>query len=85
MSGQALDLRRSAQIARRRKVLVGMVLIRGLLVGSAYAYFTRPEQTADLLAVAGAHSACWAGSPKQRPPAPRSLAFGYESPLRVVA
>ena len=40
MSGQALDLRRSAQIVRRRKTLVGSVAALGLLAGAAYTALT---------------------------------------------
>lgn len=36
MSEQALDLRRSVQIVRRHKVLIGTVTALGLLVGAAY-------------------------------------------------
>jgi capsular polysaccharide biosynthesis protein len=36
MSGQALDLRRSAQIVWRHKALVGVVTTLGLLAGAAY-------------------------------------------------
>jgi capsular polysaccharide biosynthesis protein len=42
MSQQALDLRRSTQLLRRRKVLVGIVMILGLLAGGAYAELTPP-------------------------------------------
>ena len=37
MSQQALDLRRSTQIVRRHKILVGIVVILGILAGGAYA------------------------------------------------
>ena len=37
MSQQALDLRRSVQIVRRHKVLVGIVVALGILAGGAYA------------------------------------------------
>ena len=40
MSGQALDLRRSAQIVRRRKALVGVVTALGLVAGAAYTALT---------------------------------------------
>jgi capsular polysaccharide biosynthesis protein len=40
MSGQALDLRRSAQIVRQRKTLVGAVTAMGLLAGAAYTAVT---------------------------------------------
>ena len=40
MSGQALDLRRSAQIVRRHKTLVGAVTALGLLAGAAYTALT---------------------------------------------
>jgi len=37
VSQKALDLRRSMQIARRRKVLIGIIVALGILGGSAYA------------------------------------------------
>ena len=40
MSGQALDLRRSAQIVRRRKALVGVVTALGLVAGAIYTALT---------------------------------------------
>jgi capsular polysaccharide biosynthesis protein len=45
MSEQALDLRRSAQILRRQKILVGIVLILGALAGGAYAIANPPLLT----------------------------------------
>ena len=42
MSQQALDLRRSMQIVRRHKVLVGMVVALGMLGGAAYAVLKPP-------------------------------------------
>ena len=41
MSQQALDLRRSMQIVRRYKVLVGIVVALGILGGGAYAVPSR--------------------------------------------
>lgn len=43
MSQQALDLRRSTQILRRRKVLVFILVTLGILGGGAYAVLTPPE------------------------------------------
>ena len=37
MSQQTLDLRRTVQIVRRRKILVGIVMALGILAGGAYA------------------------------------------------
>lgn len=51
MSQQALDLRRSIQIVRRRKVLVGLVAALGILVGGAYATLNRPLLTSTALVV----------------------------------
>jgi hypothetical protein len=48
----------------------------GVRAGSVPLDALDAEQTADLLAAAGAHSACWPGSPKPRPPAPRSPRTG---------
>ena len=49
MSQQALDLRRSVQIVRRRKLLVGIVMALGLLVGGAYAVLYSPMVTSTAL------------------------------------
>jgi capsular polysaccharide biosynthesis protein len=51
MSDQALDLRRSAQIVRRHKILVGTVATLGLLAGGAYAAVKPPVLTATALVV----------------------------------
>ena len=45
MSQQALDLRRSVQIVRRHKILVGIMVALGLLVGAAYAALHPPMLT----------------------------------------
>jgi len=45
MSQKALDLRRSTQIVRRHKVLVGIVLALGILGGAAYAVLKPPMLT----------------------------------------
>jgi capsular polysaccharide biosynthesis protein len=42
MSQKALDLRRSTQIVRRHKVLVGIVVVLGVLGGAAYAVLKPP-------------------------------------------
>jgi capsular polysaccharide biosynthesis protein len=51
MSEQALDLRRSAQILRRHKILLGLVLILGGLAGSAYAVANPPLLTSTALVI----------------------------------
>jgi capsular polysaccharide biosynthesis protein len=51
MSEQALDLRRSAQIVRRHKVLVGAVTALGILAGSAYGALKPPMLTSTALVV----------------------------------
>ena len=51
MSQQALDLRRSAQIVRRHKILVGIVVALGLLIGGAYAMLNPPMLTSTALIV----------------------------------
>ena len=51
MSQQGLDLRRSVQIVRRHKVLVGIVVALGLLIGGAYAKFNPPMLTSTTLIV----------------------------------
>lgn len=51
MSGQALDLRRSAQIVRRHRILVGAVTALGLLAGAGYAVYKPPMLTSDTLVV----------------------------------
>ena len=49
MSQQALDLRRSAQIVRRHKILVGIVVTLGILAGGAYAVLNPPMLTSTAL------------------------------------
>ena len=51
MSGQALDLRRSAHIVRRYKVLVGVFAVLGLVVGAGYAMLNPPMLTSNALVV----------------------------------
>lgn len=51
MSQQVLDLRRSTQIVRRHKILVGAVALLGILAGAAYAMFYPPLQTSTALVV----------------------------------
>jgi capsular polysaccharide biosynthesis protein len=51
MSEQALDLRTSAQIVRRRKFLVGTVVVLGILIGSAYTVLNPPKLTSTALVV----------------------------------
>ncbi len=54
MSQQALDLRRSIQIVRRHKLLVGIVLVLGLLAGGAYAVLNPPMVTSTALVLLSA-------------------------------
>ena len=49
MSQKALDLRRSMQIVRRHKVLVGIVVALGILGGAAYAVLNPPMLTSTAL------------------------------------
>jgi capsular polysaccharide biosynthesis protein len=51
MSQQELDLRRSMQILRRRKLLVGLVVLLGLLAGGAYGKLYPPVMTSTALVV----------------------------------
>jgi len=51
MSQQALDLKRSVQILRRRKILVGTVVALGLLIGAAYPVLRPPMFTSTALVV----------------------------------
>lgn len=51
MSDQALDLRRSAQIVRRHKVLVTAAAAVGILGGGAYAALKPPTLTSTVLVV----------------------------------
>lgn len=51
MSGQELDLRRSARILRRHWLLVGAVALLGLLAGAAYYVHKPPMLTANTLVV----------------------------------
>jgi capsular polysaccharide biosynthesis protein len=56
MSEQAKDLRNSAQVMRRHKILIGTVAVLGLLVGGAYSVLVPPTLTSTAL-VALAESA----------------------------
>ena len=49
MTQKAVDLRRSAQIARHHKVLVGMVVALGAVVGGGYAVLNPPMLTSTAL------------------------------------
>ena len=51
MSEQALNLRRSAQIVRRHRILVGVVTALGLLLGAAYSVLTPLKLTSTALVV----------------------------------
>ena len=49
MSQQALDLRRSIQIVRRHRLLVGIMVVLGLLAGGAHAVLNPPLVTSTAL------------------------------------
>lgn len=49
MSERPLDLKRSVQIARRRKVLIGLLVIVGLLGGGAYSVISPAKLTSTAL------------------------------------
>jgi len=49
MTQKALDLRRSAQVARHHKVLVGMLVALGAVVGGGYAVLSPPILTSTAL------------------------------------
>lgn len=49
MTQKAVDLRRSVQIVRRHKVLVGIVVALGIAVGGAYAVLNPPMLTSTAL------------------------------------
>jgi capsular polysaccharide biosynthesis protein len=51
MSEQALDLRRSAQIVRRHKILVGVIAALGIVAGAGYAVHKPPMLTSGTLVV----------------------------------
>ena len=51
MNEQALDARRSAQILRRHKILVGIVVILGALCGGVYAIGNPPLLTSTALVI----------------------------------
>ena len=51
MSGQALDLHRSAQIMRRHKILIGVAAAVGLLAGAAYGFLNPPMFSSSALIV----------------------------------
>lgn len=63
MSEQALDLRRSAQIVLRRKRLMGLLVVLGILVGGvAYFVFAPPMFTSTALVALPQDSAAQAGA-----------------------
>jgi len=51
VSGQALDLKRSTQIIRRHRILVGALAILGLLAGAGYTQYKPPLFTSYSLVV----------------------------------
>lgn len=51
MSQQALDLRRSIQIVRRHRLLVGVFVVLGILLGCAYSVLNPPMLTSSALVV----------------------------------
>ena len=51
MSQQALDLRRSIQIVRRHRLLVGVVTVLGIVIGCAYSVLKPPMLTSTALVV----------------------------------
>ena len=51
MSQQVLDLRRSVQIVRRHKILVGIAVALGLVAGVGYAVLNPPAVTSAALVV----------------------------------
>ena len=51
MSQQALDLRRSMQLVRRHRPLVGVMVVLGIVVGCAYSVLKPPMLTATALVV----------------------------------
>jgi capsular polysaccharide biosynthesis protein len=51
MSEQALDLRRSIQIVRRHRLLMGIMVALGILAGGAYAVLSPPLVTSTALVV----------------------------------
>ncbi len=63
MSEQALDLRRSAQIVRRHKRLMGLLVVLGILVGgAAYIVFAPPMLTSTALVALPQDSNAQAGA-----------------------
>ena len=51
MSQQALDFRRSIQAVRRHRILVGIIVALGILIGGAYATLNPPMLTSTALVV----------------------------------
>ncbi len=51
MSQQALDLRRSVQLVRRHRLLVGVMVLIGIVLGCAYSVLNPPMLTATALVV----------------------------------
>src|SRR5260370_1936603 len=51
MTQQALDLRRSVQLVRRRRLLVGFMVLIGMAIGCAYSVLKPPLLNATALVV----------------------------------
>src|ERR1035438_2883663 len=51
MSQQVLDLRRSVQIVRRHKILLGVIMALGIAAGCAYSVLKPPMLTSSALVV----------------------------------
>jgi len=51
MSDQPLDVRRSVQVVRRHRILVGFAIALGLLTGTAFAFLNRPMLRSTALVV----------------------------------
>ena len=64
MSQQALDLRRSMQIVRRHKILVGIVVALGILGGAAYVVLKPPMLTSTALIALPVPQSRAAGRPR---------------------
>ncbi len=75
MSQQTLDLRRSVQIVRRHKILVGIVTVLGLFAGAGYAVLNLPEVTSSALVVLPQAAAQSAQASASNPGSPGSDSY----------
>ena len=83
MSQQVLDLRRSVQIVRRHKVLVGVIIALGIAAGCAYSVLNPPMLTAPRWSCCRESQSARSGGSEEQPPVPDLN--GYTATQEVIA